>query len=112
MREPGETLLARMRDADAEPALELSGRELQILSRLETNDDKAIAAELGLTVSGLRYHVGKLFRKLGARTRKDAVRRAREKGLLTSGSAASLWAERPARTWATPPEVRRARARN
>ncbi len=82
LHEPARTLLARMRKADADPALELSGRERQILSRLETKSDQEIAAELGLTIYGVRYHLRKLFPKLGGGGRKEAVGLAREKGLL------------------------------
>ena len=45
--------------------------------------DKQIAAELGLTVHGVRYHLRKLFTKLGANTRADALRQARELDLLS-----------------------------
>ena len=74
-----------MRDADADPALRLSGREREILHRLEGQRDKAIAAELGLTPHGVRYHIRGLFAKLEVRSRGDAVRRARELGLLPDG---------------------------
>ena len=89
LREPGETLLAAMREADADPALELSEREREILLRLETGSDKAIATELGLTASGVRYHLRKLFSRLGATGRDEAVRRARESGLLPEGGVAA-----------------------
>ena len=82
LHEPARTLLARMHRAGADPELELSGRERQILSRLETRSDREIADELGLTVHGVRYHLRKLFPKLGGGGRKDAVGLAREKGLL------------------------------
>ena len=87
LREPARALLAAMRDADAgtDPALRLSGREREILHRLEGQRDKAIAAELGLTPHGVRYHIRGLFAKLEVRSRGDAVRRARELGLLPDG---------------------------
>ena len=53
-----------------------------MLERLGRLQDKQIAAELGLTVHGVRYHVRKLFTKLGANTRADALRRARELDLM------------------------------
>ena len=82
LREPAQALLAAMRDADADPVLELSTREWEILSRLDAESDKAIAAELGLTTNGVRYHLRKLFSRLGATSRSEAVRRAREIGLF------------------------------
>ena len=60
----------------------LSPRALDVLRRLETQSDREIAATLGLTKAGVRYHIGNVFRKLGVRDRARAVRRAREIGLL------------------------------
>ena len=89
LREPAEALLAAMRGADADPDLELSEREREILSRLEARSDKAIASELDLTPGGVRYHLRKLFSRLGATSRGEVVRRARELGLLPEGGTAS-----------------------
>ena len=60
----------------------LSRREREILERLEHASDKEIAIALNLSVAGVRYHVSRLFRKLGVSARRDAVRRARSLGLL------------------------------
>ena len=60
----------------------LSAREREVLQRLEGQRDKEIAAALGLSAYGVRYHIRKLFAKLGARNRAEAVRRAREMGLV------------------------------
>ena len=81
-RGPAEALLSAMRRADAGPALALSRREQDILQRLNGQGDKQIAADLGLTTHGVRYHLRNLFSKLDARTRRDAIRRARELGLM------------------------------
>ena len=59
-----------------------SPRELEVLRRLESLTDNAIAAALELTKGGVRYHVANLFRKLQARDRESAVKRARQLGLL------------------------------
>ena len=67
---------------DTDPEFELSGREREIQSRLATKSDRAIAAEIGLKSSGVRYHPRKLFAELGAGSGKEAVQLAREKGLL------------------------------
>ena len=61
---------------------ELTEREADVLSRLEEQRDKEIAAALDLTPSGVRYHVTNILAKLGARGRIDAVHRARGLGLL------------------------------
>ena len=60
----------------------LTARELDVLRRLPEQRDKQIAAELGITFDGVRYHVRRIFAKLGARGRRDAVHRARSVGLL------------------------------
>ena len=64
----------------AEPLL--SPKEMEVLLRLESRTDKDIAQELNLTYHGVRYRVRHIFAKLGARSRLDAVHRARAMGLL------------------------------
>ena len=76
------SLLAAMERADAPRPPALSEREREVLRRLEGERDMQIASALGLTAYGVRYHIRKLFAKLGARSRGEAVRRARELGLL------------------------------
>ena len=85
-RETARSLLAAMRGVDHRRRLVLSERERNVLRRLEGQRDKQIAAALGLTVSGVRYHLRKLFTKLNVRTRVEAVRRARELGLIPGDS--------------------------
>ena len=70
------------RDGRADGPPELTGREVEVLVRLEEQRDKEIAAALGLTLSGVRYHITNILAKLGARGRMDAVHRARRLGLL------------------------------
>ena len=53
-----------------------------VLRRLETQKDLQIAADLGLTRDGVRYHVRHLFTKLGVRRRKIVVERARSLGIV------------------------------
>ena len=60
----------------------LNEREQQILERIEAQPDKRIAIDLGLTAHGVRYHLRKLFTKLGVHDRAEAVRRARELRLI------------------------------
>ena len=85
-RETARSLLAAMRGVDQGRRLVLSERERAVLRRLEGQRDKQIAAELGLTVTGVRYHLRKLFTNLNVRTRGEAVRRARELGLIPDDS--------------------------
>ena len=85
-RETARSLLAAMRGVDQGRRLVLSERERAVLRRLEGQRDKQIAAELGLTVSGVRFHLRKLFTNLNVRTRGEAVRRARELGLIPDDS--------------------------
>ena len=60
----------------------LSARQSEVLRRLETHSDRQIAAALGLTRDGVRYHVRNLFATLRVHDRRDAARRARALGLL------------------------------
>ena len=76
------SLLTAMERADDPRQPALSAREREVLQRLEGQRDKEIAAALGLSTYGVRYHIRKLFAKLGARNRAEAVRRAREMGLV------------------------------
>ena len=70
-------------DAEGQPSkLVLTERELEVLARLEHWRDKDIAQSLGLSYDGVRYHVRRIFAKLGARSRLDAVHQARARGLL------------------------------
>ena len=70
----------RRRDTDAVPTF--TARERDILQRLDRWRDKEIAAALHLSEDGVRYHVKKIFRKLGVRSRFEATRRARSLGIL------------------------------
>ena len=58
------------------------GKQREVLERLATHRDKDIAAALGLTEHGVRYHVRTIFRKLDASGRTAAVRRARALRIL------------------------------
>ncbi len=81
-RKRAQSLLTAMRRLDAGPDPVLSEREKDVLERCEKRRDKQVAEELGLTVYGVRYHLRKVFAKLGVRTRVAAARRARELGLF------------------------------
>ena len=75
-------LLLAARTAQSDTVPKLTARELDVLRRLETQKDLQIAADLGLTRDGVRYHVRHLFAKLGVHGRKLAVKRARSLGIV------------------------------
>jgi LuxR family maltose regulon positive regulatory protein len=69
---------------------ELSVRELAVLRYLPTMlTSQEIAGELFVTLNTVKSHLKSIYRKLDAEGRRDAVRRARELGLVApSGLAA------------------------
>ena len=77
-------LLERATGADRlASARTLNEGELDVLGCLARRlQDKQIAAELHLSVDGVRYRLRRIFGKLAARSRDDAVHRARERGVL------------------------------
>ena len=73
----------KLRDPDLRSSgVQLTARQQFILRRLHRQRDEEIAAALGITHAGVRYHVRKIFQALSARGRMDAVHRARRLGLL------------------------------
>ncbi|MCE5339660.1 MAG: LuxR C-terminal-related transcriptional regulator [Planctomycetaceae bacterium] len=55
-------------------ALSLSKRESQIIKELfADNSDKRIALDLEITISTVRTHISRLFRKLNADCRMDVI---------------------------------------
>ena len=69
-------------DARTDPEVTLSDREIDVLARLERQTDKQIAEALKLSFHGVRYRVRSIFAKLGAYGRREAVHRARARGIL------------------------------
>lgn len=64
----------------------LSGRELQVLRLLATDlDGPGIARELVVSLSTIRSHTKSIYAKLGVTSRRAAVRRGEELGLLVDG---------------------------
>jgi DNA-binding CsgD family transcriptional regulator len=58
----------------------LTPRELEVLAALaEGMTNKAIARRLSISLHTVKFHVESLFRKLGARTRTEAVAKASER---------------------------------
>jgi len=76
-------LLAR---GDARSDGVLTKREREILTRVEGGaSNKAIAAELTVSLNTVRTHVQSILRKLGAHSKLEAVSMAREQGVLRRG---------------------------
>lgn len=73
-------------DGDGALSSPLTEREQQVLSMLATGaTNKEIGRQLTLQEVTVKLHTRRILRKLGARNRTDAVRRAQEAGLLTQG---------------------------
>jgi DNA-binding CsgD family transcriptional regulator len=67
-----------MRESDGQGLL--TPRELEVLGALaEGMTNKAIARRLAISLHTVKFHVESLFRKLGARTRTEAVAKASER---------------------------------
>jgi DNA-binding CsgD family transcriptional regulator len=80
VRAPGavEAGFAAMRESDGHALL--TPRELDVLAALaEGITNKAIARRLNISLHTVKFHVESLFRKLGARTRTEAVAKAAER---------------------------------
>jgi LuxR family maltose regulon positive regulatory protein len=81
-------LAAAAQDAAAPGAEErlpepLSKRELEVLALIAAGDSNGeIARKLFVSMSTVKTHINRLYRKLGARSRTHAVARAREMNLL------------------------------
>ncbi len=70
---------------DADEALSLTGRELEVLRLLASGArNKEIADQMFLSVRTVRFHIEHLFQKLGAQNRTQAVRIATERRILDS----------------------------
>jgi DNA-binding NarL/FixJ family response regulator len=67
----------------AQETLGISGRELEVLQLLAAGQsNKEIARRLDLSPNTVKTHVTKLFDKLEARRRTEAILRARELGMI------------------------------
>ena len=79
VRWPGaETGFGAMRETDVHALL--TPRELEVLAALaEGITNKAIARRLDISLHTVKFHVESVFRKLGARTRTEAVAKASER---------------------------------
>ena len=67
----------------AQAALGVSERELEVLRELAAgHSTKEIARRLGVSPNTVKTHLARLYEKLGAARRTDAVNRARDLGIL------------------------------
>jgi DNA-binding NarL/FixJ family response regulator len=58
----------------------LTPRELEVLAAIGAGlSNKAIARQLGISLHTVKFHIESLFRKLGARTRAEAVAKGLER---------------------------------
>jgi len=74
-------LIERM---SSEEASGLSKRELEVLSVIASGaQNKEISDQLSLSINTIKFHVANVFKKLGVQNRTEAVRIARERGLLS-----------------------------
>ncbi len=86
----GSRVLGKVRESapfdgnpQAQASLGISGRELEVLQELAAGrSNKEIAAKLAVSPNTVKTHTTRLFGKLGARRRTDAINRARELGIL------------------------------
>jgi DNA-binding CsgD family transcriptional regulator len=63
--------------------LGISGRELEVLELLAAGQsNKEIAIRLEVSPNTIKTHVARLFEKLDVRRRTEAIRRARELGMI------------------------------
>jgi two-component system nitrate/nitrite response regulator NarL len=80
VRSPDATGIGFSSMPESDIAALLTPRELEVLSAIADGDtNKAIARRLSISLHTVKFHVESLFRKLGARTRTEAVAKASER---------------------------------
>ena len=86
LTELAETVRNALTESQTENArnstLDLSSDEMEVLRLLGTHSDKQIAKAVSLSFEGVRYRIRCIFAKLHAKSRHDAVHRARALGIL------------------------------
>ena len=84
LRDTAEAMLAHLAGAPPPVAPVMAPREVEVLRELARGArDREIAARLGVSENGVRYHLKSIYRKLRVGGRQDAVGRARDLGLLS-----------------------------
>ncbi len=75
VREAAVSVLVHLAEPVESPAPDLSPRELEVLVELRRGGrNKEIATRLGISDAGVRFHLKNIYRKLGVKGRKDAIR--------------------------------------
>jgi len=78
MHDAGAAAFAPLAEADLGALL--TPREMEVLGAIgEGLTNKAIARRLGISLHTVKFHIESVFRKLGARTRTEALARAAER---------------------------------
>lgn len=68
----------------ARAALRISASEMTVLEEIAAGrSNKQIAARLNISPNTVKTHAARLFEKLGAKRRTDAVKKARELGIVS-----------------------------
>jgi DNA-binding NarL/FixJ family response regulator len=68
-----------------EPAMTLTEREIELLQLVADGlPNKAIAQELSISENTVKYHIKKIFQKLGVQNRTEAVANAMRSGVIGS----------------------------
>ena len=81
-------ILSGLRPSTAEPGVELTPRERELLQRVaEGGTNKTIAREMHLSVNTIRNYVQALLTKLGAHSKLEAVAIATRAGLIDAPSS-------------------------
>ena len=84
LRTDAESLLASLGEPDTGDRGFFSEREIEVLAEAaQGRRTREIAARLGITGPGVRYHLKNIYRKAGVGRREDAVRYARSLGVLS-----------------------------
>ena len=64
--------------------IELTPSEFGVLSQLaQSTSNKAMARQLGVSERTIKFHLGNVYRKLGVKTRRDAIKIASAKGWIS-----------------------------
>jgi DNA-binding CsgD family transcriptional regulator len=71
-------------NSKARATLKISASEMTVLQEIAAGrSNKEIAARLKISPNTVKTHAARLFEKLGAKRRTDAVKRARELGIVS-----------------------------
>ena len=82
IRDAAESMLEQL-DAPKPNALVFSGREVQVLAEVRQGfPNKKISTRLGISLSGVRFHLANIYRKTGVNQRQEAVRIAQSIGVV------------------------------